>query len=420
MLGIEWLFWLSLAALLFTYGGYPLMLLALTPWRQRHTRLDPQRPFLPFLTLIIPARNEADHLWRKLHNCLELDYPPEKLEVLVVDDGSDDATPAIIQRFLKELESRPEPAPSFRVLTQSVNKGKTAALNRAVPEAAGEIVVFSDADSLISVHSLKRLVHPFQNPIVGCVGGRYFPGGVSGAGAAGTGFYWRYENYLRRKESQAGGILGASGALYAIRKCLYEPLDSRLINDDFIIPMRINARGYRSLYEPSATAIEDESRSVHLEFPRRVRIMAGNCEHCWLFRGLFFKRTTFRTALQLFCHKGLRIISPFWLLALFFSNGTLLLQGLTTYNSLRDFPFGARCYALLFAGQVAFYTVALAGRKIQGEGKGRKMLHLPWYFTMINGAALAGIYTFFFRREKLNWGREKGPANSVSLENRQT
>ena len=405
-------FWGSLLVLFFTYFGYPVVLFFIAPFRKRPViRSEPHEPTL---TILIPARNEARHIESKIRNACELDYPAHKMEILIVDDASDDDTFArgiatiesIVRGEATLRQANPEIARRIRFIRLDESHGKANALNRAAREATGEILVFSDADSLISVHSLRRLVQPFSNPIVGCVAGRYFAGGVHGRNAAGVGFYWRYENYLRRKESQVGGLLGASGALYAVRRETFDDLPSGLINDDFVIPMLIGSKGYRTLYEPSATAMEDESRNAQIEFGRRVRIMAGNCQHLWLFRGLFLSPKRWRMAIQMFCHKLLRVLSPLWLLLAFASNVALI---------------GHSFYSVLFLIQAILYGLAGVGAFLNGRLGKSRLLTLPYYFTMVNVAALGGMYYFLFDRKGLAWnarsqvsGNEPGDSESDS------
>lgn len=381
-----WAFWLSLAALAAAYAGYPLFLILIDPLRLRRRPAIGNEPHEPSVTLLIPARNEAAHIQNKIANALSLDYPSDKLEILAIDDASEDDTAALAGEAAAG-DAR------VRVVRREKSCGKAGALNEGVARARGEIVVFSDADSAIGPQSLRYLVQPFVNPIVGCVAGRYFPGGATGRNADGLGLYWHYENYIRRKESQVGGMLGASGALFAIRRSLYEPLGPGLINDDFVIPMRITAAGYRALYEPRATAIEDESKNETLEFGRRVRIMAGNWQHLWLFRGMLLRPRLWRTALQVLWHKGLRVLSPFFLIVAMVSNVALA--------AMRPHPWP---YAASLFAQAALYLLAWAG----GRGLGGKAGALAHYFVLINAAALAGAWVFWAGGGAVSW--HKGPS----------
>ena len=383
---LQVLFWVSVLVLFFTYVGYPLFLAFLAPLRKQpviRTGL-----WEPNISIIIPARNEAAHIENKLRNCANLDYPQAKMEIILVDDGSDDDTLARARRCQ---------IPGLQIVALSHRMGKWAAMNRGVLEAAGDILVFTDADSLIAPDSLRFLLRPFVNPIVGCVAGRYQAGGLKGSNACAVGFYWRYEDYLRNKESQVGGLLGASGSLYALRSELYEPLTSGLINDDFIIPMLASSKNFRTLYEPRAVATEDESHNAEVEFARRVRIMAGNCQHLYLFRHLLLQAFVSRLGFQLFCHKFLRVVSPLFLFTAFF-----------TAAALQNDPI----YATLLAAQFAFYGASAFGYLIRPSGRFAFLVNLPRYFVMLNLTALLGIYYFLFRYSIVPWGEAaRNPAS---------
>ncbi|MBN1867110.1 glycosyltransferase family 2 protein [Candidatus Sumerlaeota bacterium] len=402
---LQAVFWGSLAVLAFTYFGYPVVLFLVGLFRRPPTSHPATHE--PTVSVLIPARNESRHIEAKIRNTCEIDYPAEKMETLLIDDASTDDTLARAQAATNAVAqespdgpANPDAARRIRFIHLDESRGKAMALNRAARDATGDILVFSDADSLIGSHSLRLLVRPFGDPTVGCVAGRYFAGGVSGRNAAGVGFYWRYENYLRRKESQLGGFLGASGALYAVRRDLHENLTAGLINDDFVIPMRIAAQGYRTVYESSATAMEDESRNSQIEFGRRVRIMAGNWQHLWLFRGLILRPSRWRLAFQLFCHKFLRVVSPLWLVALLASNALLA---------------GRPLYSVFLIVQAVFYSLAAAGCFATGRlGPLGRVVTFPYYFTMVNAAALAGAYRFLFDRKGLVWNAPARDSGQVS------
>lgn len=400
-MALQLVFWSCALLIIFTYLGYPLALVLLAPLRRRPV-MRPE-PFEPSISLVIAARNEEKHLRAKLENCTELDYPRDKIEVIVVDDGSEDSTGDVLRAFCEERVRRGDAMPPVRVTRQKISRGKAAALNMGVAMASGDLIVFSDADSLISRHSLRLLVQPFSNPIVGCVAGRYFPGGVTGRNAQGVGLYWKYENYLRRKESQVGGILGASGSLYAIRREAYPTLPDGVINDDFIIPMRMTEQGYRCLYEPRATAVEDESGNETLEFSRRVRIMAGNCEHLWMFRSLLGNWRRWRTVFQLICHKLLRVLSPWFVIGLVASSIGLVATHPVTVEGVLQ--WSGLFYHIAFALLLLLFICAALG--YWGRGRAFKLVYLSWYFLMLNVAALAGTYYFACNRKGLRWGRLK-------------
>lgn len=407
---IELVFWTALSILLFTYAGYPVLLCVLAPFR-RQPVIRPL-PFEPAISIMIPARNEAAHIAEKLRNCAELNYPVEKIEIILIDDGSEDATARIALDFARSagwriLGNNPPSGKAgeglcFRLVSLSRRHGKATALNRGVEFATGDILVFTDADSLISPNSLIPLLHPFINPIVGCTAGKYIPGGLGRDTAPEVGFYWRYENFLRKMESRVGGLLGASGSLYTVRRPLFDPLNPRLINDDFIVPMRTTAKGYRSLFVPEATAVEDALRCAEHEFPRRVRIMAGNIEHILIFHNLIWDWRRWRTAAQLVCHKLLRVLSPLFLIAALASNAVL--AAMPEHGVLH------LIYTTVFVLQILFYTGALAGYFCKTAKGACRVLSPMYYFVMINFAALSGMYFFFFNRGGLLWTKQPAPA----------
>jgi cellulose synthase/poly-beta-1,6-N-acetylglucosamine synthase-like glycosyltransferase len=376
-MAFQLLFWLSFTVLLFTYGGYPLLLVLLAPHRPKPVIRS--GPWEPSLSIVIAARNEAAHIEAKLRNCAQLEYPAEQIEIILVDDASEDDTVARARRC---------GIGRLRIVSQKRRLGKWAAINRGVLEATGDVLVFTDADSLIQPDSLRWLARPFVNPIVGCVAGQYLPGGVRGQNAAAVGLYWKYENFIRVKESELGGLLGASGSLYALRSELFEPLKAGLINDDFIIPMLAAQKGYRTLYEPRAVSVEDESRNAEVEFGRRVRIMAGNCQHLWMFRHLLWKAPFSRVGFQLFCHKFLRVLSPLWMVGAL-AGGAALQERLL--------------YCVLLCLQIAFYGAAAIGYLLRPRHRLGFVVNLPRYFLMINLAALMGIYYFVFRHAEVPW-----------------
>ncbi|HPS00124.1 MAG TPA: glycosyltransferase family 2 protein [Candidatus Sumerlaeota bacterium] len=395
MFFVEFLFWIALALLLFTYAGYPLLLVLLAPIRPKPVI----RPgvFEPTVSFLVAARNEARHIEAKIRNIAELDYPPERLEVLVLDDGSSDATAELTrQAFERYLGGGRYWA--TRVVSLGAPQGKAAALNRGGEEARGDVLVLSDADCLVNREAVRLLVKPFVNPIVGCVAGRYVAGGVQGRNAGGVGLYWRYEGYIRTKESESGGLLGASGALYALRRDLYPVLRPGLVNDDFVVPITVSLRGFRTLYEPNAVAVEDESRNVEVEFRRRVRIMVGNCQHVLLFREYFSgKRGQWRLLAQMVCHKFLRVVSPLWLIL---AGGT----GIALASSPSGTWLGTGVYRVLLMGQILCYLLAAAGFFFQGSHRFSKLMTLPYYFVMLNAAAFLGMWHFLVDHGVVTWG----------------
>ena len=231
------------------------------------------------------AYNEARVIERKIRNALELDYPAERLEIVVASDGSSDGTAEVARRVAIELEA----GERVRVLDYPVNRGKLAVLNETIPQVRGDIVVFSDASSMLAPDAVRQLVANFADPEVGAASGIYR---VRKQEESRLGvqedFYWQYETFLKQQESRLGVVLGAHGSLYAIRKVLYPFPSTGLINDDYIVPLRILQQGHRVAYEMGAVAYEEASEMGG--FSRRVRIMAGNFEQCGRWRPCFGRR----------------------------------------------------------------------------------------------------------------------------------
>jgi len=369
------LFWISAGFTLYVYVGYPILLWVL----QAIFRAAPRKqPLEPSVSLLIAAHNEAAVIGAKIRNSLALDYPPDKLEIVVASDGSKDATAEIVRTFCERADTGSQcGAPTrtvarVRLLNYEKNRGKTVVLNDAVPELLGEIVAFSDASSMLARDSIRKLIQSFGDPRVGAASGVYrlLKKDHAQLGSQ-EDLYWKYETFLKVQEAKLGAFTGAHGSLYAIRRALYPFPDANTINDDFTIPMRILARGYRVAYEPGAVAFEEAHEMEG--FSRRVRITAGNIEQLREIKGLLWPPRLF----VLFCllsHKTGRLLVPICMITALAANIALREQ----------FP-----YQWLLLAQTVFYGLALLGAKIKLKPK---ILRLPYYFCMINSALFAWIY----------------------------
>lgn len=366
------IFWLAIAVPIYTYIGYPIVLLLLRLVIHRGVK---KAPIEPFVSLLIPAYNEGDVIEKKIHNSLELDYPADRLEIVIASDGSKDETVEIARRF--------ETGDRIRVLAYPVNRGKIALLNSSVPECRGEIVVFSDAPAFLLRDSVRTLLANFADPRVGAASGRYT---VVKADDVNIGksedFYWKYETYLKVQESQIASTLGGHGHLHAIRKDLYPFPPPGTINDDYIIPVSVLAKGYRAIYEPAAIVYEEAHEMAG--FGRRVRIMAGNLQQLREIKGLLWPLRPLPLFFFL-SHKASRLLVPFAMVAALVANAFLLTS-----------PF----YAALFFLQAVFYTMALIGTVFQMRPK---TLLLPFYFCMINVATFFGLYHALTSRRRMAW-----------------
>jgi cellulose synthase/poly-beta-1,6-N-acetylglucosamine synthase-like glycosyltransferase len=265
------LFFICLCGILYTYFGYPLLLMLLT--RGKSEAKTESSGELPTVSLIISAHNEEAVIAGKIENALGVDYPEELLEIIVVSDSSTDATPSIVRQY----EDR-----GVRLIDISVHVGKTEGQNRAVRQSTGDILVFSDANSMFVSGAVKELVHMLDDEKVGCVCGelRYRNSTASAIGK-GESLYWRYERFCKKRESLLGSLLGVNGAIYSVRRKCFVELDPHIISD-FILPMVIYSQGYEILYSTDAAAFEDTSRSFGDDFRRKKRIIVRSLHQYYI------------------------------------------------------------------------------------------------------------------------------------------
>ncbi|MFY9647351.1 MAG: glycosyltransferase family 2 protein [Terriglobales bacterium] len=356
------LFWIATGFVVYVYFGYPVLLWALQAVFRGAPRKEPGEPSV---SLLVAAYNEAAVIADKIRNALALDYPADKLEIVVASDGSKDATAEIARSFVASQPGR------VRLFHYEQNRGKMAVLNDAVPELRGEIVAFSDASSMLAADSLRVLVQNFSDARVGAASGVYrlLKKDQAQLGAQ-EDLYWKYETFLKVQEAKLGAFTGAHGSLYAIRCALYPFPPLNTINDDFTIPMRILEHGHRVAYEPGAVAYEEAHEMEG--FSRRVRITAGNIEQLREIKGLVLPPRPF----VLFCllsHKTGRLLVPVFMVMALAAN--IVLRGQFPYN-------------WLLLGQGLFYGLAVLGAMVNLP----KLLRLPYYFCMINSALFAWVY----------------------------
>ncbi|HHJ13735.1 MAG TPA: glycosyltransferase family 2 protein [Gammaproteobacteria bacterium] len=359
---MEWIFWICLAGVVYAYFGYPLLLLLVNGLL---ARLRPARPArfqpgeAPPVTLLIPAHNEAAVIGNKLENCLALEYPGE-LEVLVVSDGSSDATVDIVQQYGRR-DSR------LRLIVLEERKGKANALNVGLEQARGEILVFSDASILLDPGAVWEIVRPFADPRIGCVSGEDH---IEGGG--GEGLYGRYELFLRNQESRYGSIVGASGSFYAQRRGLVTPFLEGFA-PDFLSVLNTVEQGYRAISLPEAFGFMRALSSTRDEFQRKVRTLIRG------YTALFRKASLLNPlraplfAFFLFSHKLMRWLVPLFLLGLLMSNLFLL-----------DRPF----YLFTFVAQLLFYGAAFLAWRGVARVEANPLGRIALYFTAVNLAIL--------------------------------
>lgn len=376
-LAAETTFWLSVAALSYTYAGYPLLLLAMSRLRHREVR---RAAFEPVISVIVTAYNEERDLTAKLENTLALDYPRELFEIIVASDCSTDGTDEIAQAFADR---------GVRLARQPQRLGKTAAQNMAVAEARGEIIVFSDATSLYEPDVLRVMMPSFADPTVGCVAGRliYVDPAESRVGR-GARSYWNYETVLKRHESNICSLIGASGCLYAVRRSAYVPLYHEACSD-FIIATKMVEQNLRAVYEPQAVCTEETNRQTDKELKMRVRVIAQTFTDLWRHRAMMNPFRSGFYAVQLLSHKVMRYAVPFFLIAIMATSGLL-----AQYSTL---------YFVVLVSQLGCYLGALGAWLLERAGVRSRMLALPQYFVLSNLAALIACYQFLRGERYAHW-----------------
>lgn len=369
------LFWFSLALIFLVYAGYPMYLCV----RARFwSRLVHRASILPAVSVVVAVRNEEKYLPAKLRNFAELEYPADRLQVIVVSDGSTDGTNIILEQW------QDSPA---RTAVFAEYCGKAAAVNRAVARAQGEIVVFTDARQTLATDALKHLLANFADPSIGCVSGELTIGqDRATASAGGVELYWRLEKRIRHWEGLTGSTVGATGALYAVRKNLLVRLPQGIILDDVYIPLHVARQGQRVIFEPQAQAFDPFTPDPKQEFGRKLRTLFGNYQLLQLAPWVLTRPNPVR--LQFFCHKLSRLLVPF-----------ALLSALLSSFWIRDGVYGL---ALLL--QLAFYALACLSIFREKLGIVSRISNISLGFILLNSAAVVA-FIFFITGRKAIWTR---------------
>jgi cellulose synthase/poly-beta-1,6-N-acetylglucosamine synthase-like glycosyltransferase len=377
------MFWFIFGVIFYSYIGYPVVLYLLShlPYLKKKRGGSTAYP-LPTVSLLIAAYNEEKVIRAKLENCLLLDYPKERLQIWVASDGSSDNTNRIVQNYAE--------AHGHVHLLEFPRTGKSGMLNQAMNWMKSDVVVFSDANTEYSVDAVKRLVRHFEDPDVGCVSGRLVyrnPGEtISGKGES---FYWKYETALKKRESSLGYVAGANGAIYAIRRDLFEPFPPRTINDDFTLSMKIVMKGFKSTYDENAVVYEDVAPSMQSEFNRHVRDGAGHYIAVVHLVGLLNPLLGLRSFIY-WSHRIIRWMVPFLLILLFMV--TLFLSGESSYR-------------ILFILQCMFYLLAILGWAGIKKARLPFLIYVPFYFCNLNAALFLGFLRAAANAQKTTWER---------------
>ena len=370
-------FWISIAVLAYVYAGYPLVVYLASTLFPRSIKLA---AIEPKVTVLITAFNEEAAIREKIENTLKIDYPADKLEIIVASDGSTDRTDEIV----KEMESM-----GVKLFRQEGRVGKTVTQNAAVEQATGEIILFSDATTIYGKDVFQSLLPPFADESVGCVAGRLVyvdeDDTIVGKGAQS---YWNYETFLKVAESRACSLIGASGCLYAVRRSAYEPMYAEACSD-FLICTILYRQGLRSVFAPDAVCFEDTNLRAEDEFKMRIRVISQTFTDLWRNRDMLnpFKSGFF--AVELVSHKVLRYAVPLILLVLFLANSLMISSSIF--------------YVASFAAQSGFYLLAGAGWLVERSGRRLRILAMPLYFVLANLASFIAFYRFLRGDRVATW-----------------
>lgn len=389
---MEIIFWVSGFIIFYAFGGYGLFLLFFLKIRQIFSGKKPvfgeiKNEDLPEVNLIIAAYNECKYVGLKIKNSLSLDYPAEKLKIVWVNDGSDDGTPELVANY-----------PEVILLHNPKRSGKIEAMNRGVEFSKAPILMFSDANTLLSANSLRAVVSHFQDKTVGCVAGekQFFKEKDQPVAAVGEGFYWKIESWLKRLDYQFYSTIGATGELFAVRRELYSRVEPDTLLDDFMISMRIAQGGLRVAYEPAAVASEHGSLSVKEELKRKYRIAAGCYQSLFRLKKLLNPFRNFQLFFQYVSHKVLRwTLAPLALASMLASTVFILIG----QWQIQEFSV----YHLAFFLQVLLYGLAAFGFLSQGRPVRLKFIYAPFYFVAMNYAMFKGFFRFLKGKQNVLW-----------------
>ena len=371
------IFWLNCAALYYVYAGYPVLVWLVSRLRPREVR---RSSFEPTVTVLITAYNEENDIRAKLENTLKIDYPKEKLEILVASDGSTDQTDEIVKEFALS---------GVKLFRQEGRMGKTYTQNEAVKVASGEIILFSDATTVYEPNVLREMLPNLADESVGCVAGKliYVDDSKSNVGK-GAKSYWNYETFLKQSESRACSLIGASGCLYAVRKSAYVPMYPEACSD-FLICTAVYRQGLRSVYEPNAVCTEETNRQTDKELKMRTRVISQTFTDLWRNRDMLNPLKSGFYAVQLISHKVLRYSVPVFLFLLFVSTAVLALD--------------SAIFFVILLLQVAFYAAAFFGWFLETSGRKSGILAIPLYFVLANLASVTGFYKFLKGESYARW-----------------
>lgn len=370
------LFWILFFIVFYTYIGYGLLLYVLVKVKELFVKRAKESTIidLPLVTLLIPAYNEENVVVQKMNNCLSLTYPLDKLKIVWVTDGSTDKTNEILKNY-----------DNVSVFFEPIRGGKAAAINRAMKFINTPIVVYTDANTMLSYEAITEIIREFADPNVGCVAGEKRVARHEKQDAAATeGMYWTYESFLKALDYRLYSTVGAAGELFAIRTNIYVLLPSDTLLDDFVLSLTIAKKGYKIAYCKKAYAIEEASANIKEEAKRKVRIAAGGLQAIWRLRDLLniFRYGVF--SFQYISHRVLRwTITP---IALFM---------MLPINIYIVFNYDGIIYIIVLIMQILMYVMGLWGYLLSVEKIRNKLIFVPYYFLFMNLNVIRGVFYLY-------------------------
>jgi len=385
---VELSFWVSVAAVAYHYIGYPLLLFILSVLsqarsdflylvRRRSRRCGRHMDYVPRVALLISVYNEEAVIQAKVKNTLEIDYPAEQLEVLFGLDAPSDST----ARLLDEVRSS-----RFNIFHFQARRGKLAVLRDLAQRTSADVLVFTDANTMLERNCIRNLARHFADPQVGAVSGEEVRVVAAGTDPSAESLYWRYESAVKVLESRLNCSLGGNGSALAVRHSLFHPRQQSIV-EDFQIPLEIRFKGYRVVYDPEAVAIEEIAPTFSTQFARRVRISAGNYQT--LFGNLeYINPLKGFLAFSFFSHRVLRWLVPMFLMVAFGCSLAMITR-----------PE----FEILAATQFVFYAAAALGYWLKRQGKRVRPFSLPFHFCSMNAALLFGLFAYLSGRQTLTW-----------------
>jgi len=388
MLVLQYIFFISCFLVFYNYAGYALVVIFLNFIKKNKKTDASSKDYFPTVSFIVAAFNEEDCIKEKIIDSLAQNYPPEKIEFIFITDGSTDNTAKIISGY-----------PQIKLLHNTERKGKSAALNRAVANAANDILIFCDANTILNRNAVLNICRHYADEHMGGVAGekKVLTSPESGNRVGeGEGLYWKYESFLKKIDSEFYSVVGAAGELFSLRRNLFEPVAENIILDDFVISMKVAQKGFRIIYEPEAYAMELPSFSLKDEKKRKVRIAAGGFQAIVLLGSLFLFWKQPKLSFLYISHRVLRwAVSPFCLVFAFISSMIIF------------FSRGNHFIKCLFLIQLCFYTIAFIAPLTASGKKWHQLFKFPHYFVFMNIAVIQGFVRFLRGKQPSAWEKSK-------------